>query len=156
VTWLAPSNPNLAQLHIDIRIGRVDQRADDHILADKLMDQIEACGGELGRDPTHPRNVAAGSIEARHQPTGDRISAADEDNGNFRRCGFRSQCWRDSAERLESQPITGIPAFAGQGHTAAAPNSVMNSRLFIRLSACLSRWRSHHAPRRLLHCDWEF
>ena len=51
------------------------------------MQQFHSLGLQIGGEHVHPGDVAVGSVETGDEAIIDRVTAADEDNRNFRGCG---------------------------------------------------------------------
>ena len=71
---------------------RVEQHRDDGGLGNELMQQPQPLGRQVSGGKDHPRDVAAGAVEARDQTGADRIGAGHEDDR--RRRGFSLSCLR--------------------------------------------------------------
>jgi hypothetical protein len=65
-----------------VRVVRIPDDPDARQPGKDLAQHLQALADELGGELRHPRDVAAGPVQARREPLADRVAAVGHDDGN--------------------------------------------------------------------------
>src|SRR5262249_28289029 len=125
---------NVPQLAFSSTIIGVHKHGDRRYFGSQFVQQSQPFRFKRERQPSDPRDVAAGSVQAGNQPNSHRVGGACKNNRNCRRRGLGSECSRRA------------PAACCSDHCHLAANQITRERRqSVKLIPCPAVFDCHVA-----------